>query len=82
MRPATLIVPVAVSWAEAVWLAAIATVPPEPLKSRPPIALVKVPVVRRPGPAALPIVTIEFDGMALEIPRASVPLSWMNVGPT
>ena len=54
-------------------------VPPEPLKRSPPMAFVNVPVDSVPAPPSPPayvppIVTMEFDGIALSIPRTSVPL--------
>ena len=57
-------------------------VPPEPLKSSPPMALVNVPVDSVPGPPSPPayvppIVTMEFDGIALSMPRTSVPFELM-----
>ena len=76
-------VPEAASWAVApVPMAVILTVPPDPLKSSPAIELLNDPIASVPGPAKLPSVTVEFTGMALVIPRDSVPLLLMKVGPT
>ena len=73
--PLRLTVPLVESWMVDVWLlvGVMLTVPPEPLKSSPPIALVNVPVDSVPAPLPLPIVTIDALGIALSTPSFSVP---------